>query len=203
MHRSISLSLVTFRATTGRVRQAHRRRHSALWRASYLPVAFLAGMTLVLTGCSPFRPAEVLYKRDALYNFLEEGFLADDLLQTAGTSTYRSEDGNLGEIRGRCLERARDMALDRMVSIMLHTRFNIRGQLSSGQVGDFARDYPRRFSDRDTIRGSADFADLLGQHFVAYEDLSSAERCLVTIRVIRPSIARVIRSHPVSFQLAP
>lgn len=192
MHRSIFLSLFTFRMRMGRIIPVAR------------PAALaFAVITLAVAACSPFRPAEVLYKRDALYNFLEEGFLADDLLQTAGASNYRSEDGNLAEIRARCLERARDMALDRMVSIMLHTRFNIRGQLASGQAGDFGRDYPRRFTDRDTTRGAADFADLLQHHFVAYEDLSSSERCLVTIRILQPSITRVIRSHPVSFQLAP
>lgn len=163
----------------------------------------LVTLALLASACSPFQPAEVLYKRDALYNFLEEGFLADDLLQTAGSSTYRSEDGGMDEIRGRCLERARDMALDRMVSIMLHTRFKIRGQLATAQSGNFSLDYPRRFSDRDTSRGASDFADILQHHFVAFEDISSPERCLVAIRVLQPSIAKVIRSHPVSFQPAP
>lgn len=161
--------------------------------------------SLLLSNCNPFRPAEVLYKRDALYNFLEEGFLSDDILQSVGSSSTLSSDSTLSDIRRRCLERARDMALDRMVSMMLHTNIGYHSRAGGTQnvKGEFRQDYPRVFSDREVILGSMDFADLLQQHFVAYQDLSSTDRCVVVIRIIQPDLSKKIRRHPLSFQPRP
>jgi hypothetical protein len=155
---------------------------------------------LLVVSCSPFQASEVYYKRDALYNFLEEGFLAPDILQTAGSSIMRSSDGQLHEMRQACLNRAAEMAHDRMVSIMLHTRFHIPGG-SKNEKGDFRQDYPHIFSDREILLGSIDFADLLNRSFLAFQDFSE-NGCQVSLRLIESDLSKKIRQRPMSFRPA-
>lgn len=153
---------------------------------------------LLLYACSPFQPSEIYYKRDALYNFLEEGFVAPNILQAAGRSTMRAQDGSLHDIRQACLNRAREMAHDRLVSIMLHTRFRIPGG-SGNEKGNFKQDYPHVFTDREILLGAIDFADLLQHAFVAFHDFDE-NGCLVTLRLLEPDLSQKIRNHPVSFR---
>lgn len=155
---------------------------------------------LSLSSCSPFQASEIYYKRDALYNFLEEGFLSADILQAAGRSQFKSSDGTSDSIRMSCLNRATDMAHDRLVSIMLHTKLALRNR-STGSNGDFQADYPHQFTDREILLASIDFAPLLNQSFTTFQDFSDTGSCLVVVRIIKDDIANSIRSFQLSFDL--
>lgn len=153
-----------------------------------------------LSSCSPFQASEIYYKRDALYNFLEEGFLSADILQAAGRSQFKSSDGTTHSIRMSCLNRATDMAHDRLVSMMLHTKLSIRNRSASTR-GDFQADYPHQFTDREILLASIDFAPLLNQSFTTFQDFSDNGSCLVVVRIIKDDISKSIRSFQLSFAL--
>ena len=175
------------------------------WAMRLLPVRSLAGLILcgalpLAISCSPFQPSGIYYKRDALYNFLEEGFLSPDILQAAGSSTMRATDGQLQQMRQACLNRAGEMAHDRLVSMMLHTRFGIPGSARQ-EKGDFKQDYPHVFTDREILLGSIDFADLLNRSFVAFQDFNE-NGCQVSVRLLESDLSRKIRQRPMSFRPA-
>lgn len=171
----------------------------------FLPVRSLAGLVLCGTlplsmNCTPLQPSDIYYKRDALYNFLEEGFLSPDILQAAGSSTMRASDGQLQSMRQACLNRAAEMAHDRLVSMMLHTRFGIPGSTRQ-KKGDFRQDYPHIFTDREILLGSIDFADLLNRSFVAFQDFNE-NGCRVSVRLLESDLSKKIRQRPMSFRPA-
>lgn len=160
----------------------------------------LCSVLLFAVSCSPFQPSEIYYKRDALYNFLEEGFLSPDILQAAGSSTMRAGDGQLHQMRQACLNRAGEMAHDRLVSMMLHTRFGIPGSAKQ-EKGDFRQDYPHVFTDREILLGSIDFANLLNRSFVAFQDFNE-NGCQVSVRLLESDLSKKIRQRPMSFRPA-
>ena len=160
----------------------------------------LCSVLLLGVGCSPFQPSQIYYKRDALYNFLEEGYLSPDILQAAGSSTMQAGDGQLQQMRQACLNRAGEMAHDRLVSIMLHTRFGIPGSAKQ-EKGDFKQDYPHVFTDREILLGSIDFADLLNRSFVAFQDFNE-NGCQVSVRLLESDLSKKIRQRPMSFRPA-
>lgn len=175
------------------------------WAMRLLPFRSFAALILcgalpLAMSCSPFQPSEIYYKRDALYNFLEEGFLSPDILQAAGSSTMRATDGQLQQMRQACLNRAGEMAHDRLVSMMLHTRFGVPGSAKQ-EKGDFKQDYPHVFTDREILLGSIDFADLLNRSFVAFQDFNE-NGCQVSVRLLESDLSKKIRQRPMSFRPA-
>lgn len=148
-----------------------------------------------------FQPSEIYYKRDALYNFLEEGFLSSDIVQAAGSSKFKANDGTVDQIRLKCIKRAEDIAIDRLVSMMLHTKLGI-GSKSADTAGNFAADYPHNFTDREILLASIDFAPLLNQSFIAFQEFSDSGRCTTVIRIIEPNIVNSILAVRLSFDLA-
>ena len=172
-------------------------------------ILFLAffGIATIGTGCSPFQPSEVYYKRDALYNFQEEGFAAANILQAAGRSELRSTDAAgasssnpLNTMRSKCIERAQTQAHDRLVSMMLHTKFNIRGGRQN-EKGDFKQDYPHVFTDREILLGSIDFAPLLNQSFIAYQNIEGAD-CQIILRIVQEDLSSAIGRYTLTFRPA-
>lgn len=165
-----------------------------------LAALFVCGALPPTMNCSASVPSDIYYKRDALYNFLEEGFLSPDILQAAGSSSMRARDGDLHRMRQACLDRAAEMAHDRLVSIMLHTRFTIPGGTKQ-ERGDFRQDYPHVFTDREILLGSINFADLLNRSFIAFQDFND-NNCQVSLRLLESDLSKKIRERPMSFRPA-
>jgi hypothetical protein len=93
------------------------------------------------------------------------------------------------------------MARVRALRVLLHAHFAIPAQaaadLSGG--GDFERDYPAVFSERDLLRAELDFAPLLRQGFLALQDSRSREVCSVVFRIEGTDLPARIRAFELSF----
>lgn len=148
-------------------------------------------------------PSKEIYREHVLYNFSEEGFLASNLVQTAGSAplpeSHTGVDGN----RRACIQDALSEAKERMLTIFIHTRFRIpsRGSaIEGGSSERFKSDYPYTFSDTDYLRAEINFLPFLDAGFVALADTRSHKECFVVFRIMQEDLAHKIRSTHVDFE---
>ena len=179
-----------------------------IWTRPIRPLSiFLAAISLIsvaaaatiLPGC---RPSPYLTRKYAFYNFAREGFLSADIVQTIGQARIRPRgQGGMREARRRCLEDALGHASQRMLSIMMHTYFDIKaGAPRAGMDENFASDYPRSFTGRDYIRAGIAFKPLLRKGFIALQDARSRENCTIVFRIIGSDMPAEIRSLKLKFK---
>ncbi len=158
-------------------------------------------LTLLAANC---QPSSFLVKQNVTYNFTTEGFLSPNVLQTVGQAEIESRRyGGSRAAHRLCLNTALRTAKERSLRVMLHTHFDVRpGQERSSGVdsGDFARDYPLDFSERDLIRAELDFRDLLEQGFIALQDNRSRASCSVVFRIEGEDLPAQIRSVSLTFR---
>lgn len=146
-------------------------------------------------------PSELLYKEHALYNFTDEGFLSQDMVQTLGSSPYPGLALGSRGIKRVCTEEALKKARLKMLRIFLHTYFRIPPADSSyiNDSDQFNRDYPLEFSRADYIKAEIDFLPVLEKGYIALQDTRSSDECYVVFRIRESNIIHVIRSSGVSF----
>lgn len=177
-------------------------RHERSSRAGGAPL--LGGLCAVLALASlacACTPSAFLRKREVTYNFKSEGFLDPHTLQTIGTAGRELSRAGEAAADRDCLNRAGATARARALRVLLHAHFEIPAQpaadLSGG--GDFERDYPAVFSERDLLRAELDFAPLLRQGFLALQDSRSREVCSVVFRIEGTDLPARIRAFELSF----
>lgn len=141
----------------------------------------------------------MIYKRYALYNLEEEGYLSRDLVQTRATAVSDADAGKLQRDR-ICAHRALEKAQFRMARIFLHTRLDIPPVPVTGNRANFDQDYPVRFSDRDLFLATIDFASLLEKGYIALQDTSDGNVCTVVFRIRLPDLIRKVKSTDLSFR---
>ena len=153
---------------------------------------------LIFFNCNP---TPYLLKKHVIYNFESEGFLSPDILQTIGRGVP-FEDDRLSTKRRSCLENAMSLAVDRCLSVFLHTNLDIRqAQEKRGAIErNFQSDYPKKFTRRDLIRARIDFEPLLKQGFVALQDARSPEYCTVVFRIQISDLPSQIRDIKLTFK---
>ncbi|MCB1324808.1 MAG: hypothetical protein H7A21_11470 [Spirochaetales bacterium] len=152
----------------------------------------------VYTACSA---SHFLVNEHVTYNFSDEGFLSDRMLQTIGTAVVDISVPGLENASRRCLDDALVRARERALRVMLHTRFGVPGNTgAAGGLSDFERDFPLEFSERDMIRGWIDFREILDRGFVVLKDNRSRESCLLVYRVQGEDLPAEFRAVPMSFQ---
>lgn len=152
--------------------------------------AFFVAPALVITiafafnsGCQPSR---FLEKRHVTYNFQDEGFLSNHVLQTVGQTTMDQARWGTEGARRLCLSQAEDLARQRSLRVMLHTRLDLTAnQAQEVDLGSatFERDYPLAFTARDLIRAEVDFRRLLDRGFIALQENRSRDACSVVFRI--------------------
>lgn len=157
-------------------------------------------LAITALGCTP---SGVYYKRYALYNFEDEGFLASDLVQTIGTSEMPRLDTGIIQKRRQCLNAALDNARDRMISIFLHTHQDIDGSgvPVDASMNPYSSDYPVVFSARDIMLGTVTFRNLLDSAFIALQDSRSQKSCTIVLRIIDEDISTKIRAVDLEYEL--
>ncbi|MCB1138577.1 MAG: hypothetical protein KDK23_07470 [Leptospiraceae bacterium] len=157
-------------------------------------------MLLPLSGsCRFWEPSEVIYKRYALYNLEEEGYLAADIVQTRATAASDADSGKFQRDR-LCAHRALEKAQFRMARIFLHTVLDIPPVPVTGNRASFDQDYPVRFSDRDLFLATIDFASILEKGYIALQDTSDGNVCTVVFRIREPDLIDDVRSVRLSFE---
>jgi hypothetical protein len=144
--------------------------------------------------CGSCKPSDVIYKEHVIYNFTSEGFLMHDVLQTIGKADVTRLDAGLEAGRSRCLEEAFYIAKKKALRVMFHTKLNIPG---GGNT--FDADYPVTFSEREYIRGNADFSPVLSKGYIALQDSRSSSNCLVVFRVMEKDLVKKIKKIDMSF----
>lgn len=176
----------------------------------YLPITRVLSLLLAvlisafnLFSINSCTPSEVYYKRYALYNFDDEGFLAADLVQTIGKSKMPQIEAGLIQRRRLCLNSALDEARDRMVSIFLHTNQDIRASplATNADENSYITDYPVQFSRRDIMLGTATFRQLLDTAFIALQDSRSEKSCTIVLRIIDDKIIDKINQYRLAYEL--
>lgn len=145
-------------------------------------------------------PSPILFKEHALYNFSEEGFLSGDLVQTIGTSPYPGDLVGKEGVRRMCLQLARDNARNRMLTIFLHTYFDIPPTNNQKSIENtFQEDFPMTFNSTDLIRAEVDFQELLKDAYVALQDSRNPKKCSVVYRIMKANLPDSIRDTKTTF----
>ncbi len=149
-------------------------------------IAVLFACAVSACQASPF-----LEKRHVTYNFQDEGFLSNRVLQTIGRGQVEAGAswGTAGA-RRRCLTAATQAARERTLRVMLHTRLDLQGnqpdqaaELDGLGGSSYARDYPLRFSPRDLLRAEVDFRALLDRGVIVLEENRERNSCSVVFRI--------------------
>lgn len=156
-------------------------------------------LALAGSGCQFWEPSDVLYKRYALYNLEEEGYLASDIVQTLGKSQSTADAGKVQRDR-ICAQKALEKAQFRMARIFLHTRLSIPPVPVTGNRASFDQDYPVQFSDRDLFLATIDFAPILQKGYIALQDTSDGNVCTVVFRIRDADLIEEIESIELSFR---
>ncbi|MEQ9365253.1 MAG: hypothetical protein RIF32_13485 [Leptospirales bacterium] len=172
---------------------------------SFFVAALLTVSCLALTGVG-CQPSRFLEKRHVTYNFEEEGFLSNRVLQTIGQAGLSETTYGTEGARRLCLSAAEGVARERSLRVMLHTRL----ELSANQPAEidfgsatFDRDYPLTFTARDMIRAEVDFRSILDRGFIALQENRGRDACSVVFRIESRSDADLpaeIRAVRLSFQ---
>jgi hypothetical protein len=144
---------------------------------------FVAMPALFLIAC---QPSQFLEKRHVTYNFQDEGFLSNHVLQTTGSAQVTETRWGTAGGKRLCLGAAEQEARRRSLRVMLHTRLEIpAGQAAQGDMAaaTFERDYPYAFSVRDLIRAELDFRVLLDRGFIALQENRKRGECSLVFRI--------------------
>lgn len=156
------------------------------------PVIALA---LLIAGGGACKASPFLEKRHVTYNFQDEGFLSSRVLQTVGRSQLEADAswGTAGA-RRRCLATAQQIARERTLRVLLHTRLNLQGnqpeqapEVDGLGGSSFERDYPLNFSPRDLLRAEIDFRALLDRGVIVLEENRQRDSCSVVFRIESPA----------------
>ncbi len=157
-------------------------------RACTLSFALCLGLLIpAMTFAAHCQPSRFLEKRFVTYNFQDEGFLSNHVLQTVGQQSMNPQiHGGTDGARRLCLSAAERAARERSLRVMLHTRLNLQSnqptELDFG-ASTFERDYPLEFTARDMIRAELDFRPLLDRGFIALQENRSRDACSVVFRI--------------------
>ncbi|MCE9599723.1 MAG: hypothetical protein K8S54_17320 [Spirochaetia bacterium] len=154
---------------------------------------------IALFACSCCTPSALIERKYVTYNFREEGFLSPRMIQTIGKSNYANGELTVDASRFHCSQNALSMARDRMLRVMIHTKFSLKGQKASGSSG-FDRDYPVAFSGRDLMRAEADFGALLDRGYIALQDVRATDSCSIVYRLEGEDLSAEIKSVETTFQ---
>ncbi|HBS03854.1 MAG TPA: hypothetical protein DEA96_02740 [Leptospiraceae bacterium] len=174
--------------------------HYRGFKTSVLRAAVLMLLGLIsFAGCRFWEPSDVIYKRYALYNLEEEGYLASDIIQTRGKANSTADSGKVQRDR-ICAQKALEKAQFRMARIFLHTRLSIPPVPVTGNRASFDQDYPVQFSDRDLFLATIDYAAILQKGYIALQDTSDGNVCTVVFRIRDPNLIDEIKSVDLSFQ---
>ena len=152
-----------------------------------------------LSACRFWVPSDVVYKKYALYNLNEEGYLASDLVQTRATAQVGNVDSGKVQRDRICVHRALEAAQFRMARIFLHTNLSIPPVPVTGNRASFDQDYPVRFSDRDLFLATIDFAGVLEKGYIALQDTSDANACTVVFRIRQSDLIDEVKEVSLTF----
>jgi len=155
---------------------------------------FLGFLSLLLQ-CTP---SVVIERKYVTYNFSDEGFLSPGMIQTIGKSVYAKGEPTLDASRLHCLENALVQAREKMLRIMVHTKFRLKA--GSGQLTGLEKDYPRPLSQRDMMRADADFGSLLDRGYIALQDVRSTDSCSIIYRLVGENLPEEIKSVETTFK---
>ncbi len=134
-------------------------------------------------GTSPF------YDKYIDYNIQDEGFLNHDTLQTIGISEIRNDDENKNFIHQKCLYRAETIAKERMVSVIVHTYFSIKGNKNANS---FLGDYPQKITKAEIVYWSLYFEPLLINSYIFLEKIHETQ-CMVILRLKEKDLIKKIK----------
>tara|TARA_Y100001937_G_scaffold128452_3_gene204944 strand:- start:188879 stop:189517 length:639 start_codon:yes stop_codon:yes gene_type:complete len=165
---------------------------------SFLCLLLLTLLAPLSLSCRFWEASPVVYKRYALYNLDEEGYLARDLVQTKATAQSTADSGKLQRDR-ICASKALEKAQFRMARIFLHTSLEIPPVPVTGNRASFDQDYPVRFSDRDLFLATIDFAPILQKGYIALQDTSDGNACTVVFRIQQTDLIDEVESIRLSF----
>ncbi|MBI38887.1 MAG: hypothetical protein CMF59_04755 [Leptospiraceae bacterium] len=172
-------------------------RNPSFFTGRLLP--FLVCILLLTGGCRFWEPSDVIYKRYALYNLEEEGFLARDIVQTRGKAESLADSGKVQRDR-ICAQKALEKAQFRMARIFLHARLSIPPVPVTGNRASFDQDYPVQFSERDLFLATIDFASILQKGYIALQDTSDGNVCTVVFRIRESDLMDEVKSTDLSFR---
>lgn len=130
-----------------------------------------------------------IYDKYIDFNIEDEGFLDHDTLQVIGLSEIRYDDENKSLVLKKCLHRAETIAKERMVSIMIHTHFNIKGNKNAGS---FLEDYPQKMTKAEIVYWSLYFEPLLKNSYIFLEQ-THKEYCKVVLRIKEKNLIQKIK----------